>query len=74
MTRLTVGGSIPPRALNLTLRTKDGVMRIYNVRGYDKFTGERKTIQVTASTHRHAKTIAYDFLDYPVVLDRNNEK
>jgi len=42
----------------------------YEVQGYDKTTGEKRTIIVEASTVRHAKTVAYDKLTYPKVLGK----
>lgn len=45
-------------------------MKEYEVEGYDRRTGEKKTIVVVASTTKHAKTVAYNHLTYPKVIRR----
>ena len=40
-------------------------MAKYHVDGYDKHTGQKKTITVEATTTKHAKTVAYNYLTYP---------
>jgi len=44
-----------------------GDMKNYTVKGYDKTTGQKKTITIEASTSKSAKTQAYQQLTYPKV-------
>jgi len=45
-------------------------MKDYQVAGYCRVTGQKRTIVVQASTSRHAKTLAYDKLRYPRIEGR----
>lgn len=45
-------------------------MKEYEVEGYDRRTGKKVVITVVATTFRHAKTVAYNYITYPVVLGR----
>lgn len=44
-------------------------MRTYVVTGFDRHTGQRRTITVRASSAREARTLAYDQLTYPEVQE-----
>lgn len=41
----------------------------YRFAGYDKWTGMRRIVWVSASTSKHAKTLAYKTLTRPQFLD-----
>ena len=45
-------------------------MHRYRVEGYDKITGQKRVIIVSATTSRHAKTVAYYTLNRPKVVCR----
>jgi len=42
----------------------------WEVRGYCRDTGNKKVIRVEATGIKHAKTVAYAWLTYPVVVGR----
>ena len=44
----------------------------YQVQGYCKMSGARKTIIVEASTTKHARTVAYDRLARPKVTGKQS--
>ena len=40
----------------------------YTVAGYCKVTGAKKTIEVIATSSRHALTLSFDHLSYPRIV------
>lgn len=45
-------------------------MAKYEVVGFSKFSGEKMTIIVEATSIKHAKIVAYDRLTYPHVMGK----